>query len=36
MAVFNVERTEDDDEVDFLFLAPCEESLPNILFGSDG
>ncbi|GJE97569.1 NAD-dependent protein deacylase-like protein [Phanerochaete sordida] len=34
VAVFNLERTEGDDEADFLFLGPCEQTLPEALFGS--
>lgn len=36
VAVFNLERTEGDDEADFLFLGPCEQTLPEALFGSTG
>ncbi|KAA1466176.1 DHS-like NAD/FAD-binding domain-containing protein [Dentipellis sp. KUC8613] len=31
VAVFNLERTPGDEEVDFLFLGPCEEILPQVL-----
>ncbi|CCM04483.1 uncharacterized protein FIBRA_06663 [Fibroporia radiculosa] len=31
VAVFNIERTERDDEADFLFLGPCEKTLPAAL-----
>ena len=31
VAVFNLGRTEGDEEADFLFLGPCEETLPAIL-----
>ncbi|KAF8916615.1 DHS-like NAD/FAD-binding domain-containing protein [Mucidula mucida] len=31
VAVFNVDRTNHDDEADFLFLDPCEISLPQVL-----
>jgi NAD-dependent deacetylase sirtuin 5 len=31
IAVFNLERSEGDDEADFLFLGPCEETLPEAL-----
>lgn len=32
VAIFNVERTEGDEDADFLFLGPCEETLPRVLF----
>ncbi|KAJ6618730.1 DHS-like NAD/FAD-binding domain-containing protein [Mycena sp. CBHHK59/15] len=31
VAVFNSERTEDDEFAQFFFLGPCEETLPRIL-----
>ena len=31
IAVFNIERSEGDDEADFLFLGPCEETLTECL-----
>ncbi|KAF5321302.1 hypothetical protein D9619_000969 [Psilocybe cf. subviscida] len=31
VAVFNVERTDADSDADFLFLGPCEETLPKAL-----
>jgi len=31
VAVFNLERTRGDDEADFLFIGPCEETLPKAL-----
>jgi len=31
VAVFNLERSEADEEADFLFLGPCEETLPRAL-----
>lgn len=31
VAVFNIERTLGDDEADFVFLGPCEETLPEAL-----
>ena len=31
VAVFNLGRTEGDEKADFLFLGPCEETLPAIL-----
>ncbi|KAF8324098.1 DHS-like NAD/FAD-binding domain-containing protein [Clavulina sp. PMI_390] len=31
VAVFNLDRSEGDDEADFLFLGPCEETLPRII-----
>ncbi|KAI0347513.1 sirtuin 5 [Trametopsis cervina] len=34
VAVFNLDRSEGDDEADFLFLGPCEETLPEALFPS--
>ncbi|EKM53789.1 uncharacterized protein PHACADRAFT_260311 [Phanerochaete carnosa HHB-10118-sp] len=33
VAVFNLERTEGDSDADFLFLGPCEQTLPEALFG---
>ena len=33
VAVFNLERSEGDDEADFLFLGPCEETLPQLILG---
>lgn len=36
VAVFNLERTDGDDEADFLFLGPCEQTLPDALFNSSG
>ena len=33
VAVFNLERSEGDERADFLFLGPCEESLPRVFFG---
>lgn len=38
VAVFNLEWTPDpefDLEPDFLFLGPCEETLPKVLFDFD-
>ncbi|PBK78283.1 DHS-like NAD/FAD-binding domain-containing protein [Armillaria solidipes] len=34
VVVFNLNRSEGDDQADFLFLGPCEETLPGILFSS--
>ncbi|KAI0319709.1 DHS-like NAD/FAD-binding domain-containing protein [Amylostereum chailletii] len=34
VAVFNKERNEGDEERDFLFLGPCEETLPHTIFGA--
>jgi NAD-dependent deacetylase sirtuin 5 len=31
VAVFNLERTKWDDNADFLFLGPCEVTLPEAL-----
>ncbi|KAJ7460989.1 NAD-dependent protein deacylase [Mycena galericulata] len=31
VAVFNLERSEGDTEADFLFIGPCEETLPKAL-----
>lgn len=31
VAVFNIDRSEGDDDADFLFLGPCEETLPSAL-----
>lgn len=31
VAVFNVDRSKRDDQADFLFLGPCEETLPEAL-----
>ncbi|KAJ7491273.1 DHS-like NAD/FAD-binding domain-containing protein [Mycena latifolia] len=31
VAVFNLERSEGDSEADFLFLGPCEKTLPDAL-----
>ncbi|KAI0028200.1 DHS-like NAD/FAD-binding domain-containing protein [Vararia minispora EC-137] len=31
VAVFNLNRSEGDEEADFLFLGPCEETLPDAL-----
>ena len=31
VAVFNLDRSQGDDEADFLFLGPCEETLPIAL-----
>jgi NAD-dependent deacetylase sirtuin 5 len=34
VAVFNLQRSEGDEEADFLFLGPCEKTLPLALFGT--
>ncbi|KAI0057792.1 DHS-like NAD/FAD-binding domain-containing protein [Artomyces pyxidatus] len=34
VAVFNIASSEGDEERDFLFLGPCAEMLPRVLFGS--
>ena len=34
VAVFNIQNTEADEDADFLFLGPSEETLPEALFGS--
>ncbi|KII92537.1 hypothetical protein PLICRDRAFT_103520 [Plicaturopsis crispa FD-325 SS-3] len=31
VAIFNLERTEGDNSADFLFLGPCETTLPQVL-----
>ncbi|KAG6847861.1 hypothetical protein H0H93_005463 [Arthromyces matolae] len=31
VAIFNLGRSNGDEEADFLFLGPCEESLPDVL-----
>jgi NAD-dependent deacetylase sirtuin 5 len=31
VAVFNIERSHGDTHADFLFLGPCEETLPEAL-----
>lgn len=31
MAVFNLERSSGDSDADFLFIGPCEETLPEAL-----
>ncbi|KAH9833780.1 sirtuin [Rhodofomes roseus] len=31
VAVFNLQRSEGDENADFLFLGPCEETLPSVL-----
>jgi len=39
VAVFNLERSNGDDEADYLFLGPCEETLVEVLgltFANDG
>ncbi|KZV84070.1 hypothetical protein EXIGLDRAFT_624787, partial [Exidia glandulosa HHB12029] len=35
VAVFNLDRTEGDDIADFVFLGPCEITLPRVLYGTD-
>ncbi|KAL1739123.1 DHS-like NAD/FAD-binding domain-containing protein [Schizophyllum fasciatum] len=32
-AVFNIARSDGDEDADFLFIGPCEETLPRILLG---
>lgn len=32
VAIFNLARTEGDETADFLFLGPCESTLPEVLF----
>jgi NAD+-dependent protein deacetylase sirtuin 5 len=34
VAIFNIERSNGDEEADFLFLGPCEKALPEALWGS--
>lgn len=31
VAVFNIDRSHGDEDADFLFLGPCEETLPKAL-----
>jgi len=31
VAIFNAERSKGDEDVDFLFLGGCEETLPDVL-----
>lgn len=31
VAVFNLAHSKGDEEADFLFLGPCEETLPEVL-----
>lgn len=31
VAVFNLDHSEGDEEADFVFLGPCEETLPKAL-----
>ena len=31
VAVFNIERSEGDEDADFLFLGPCEQTIPEAL-----
>ena len=31
VAVFNLDRSEGDEDADYLFLGPCEETLPEAL-----
>ena len=31
VAVFNLDRSNGDDDADFLFIGPCEETLPEAL-----
>jgi len=33
VAVFNLQRTDGDEDYEYLFLGPCEETLPQVLFG---
>jgi NAD-dependent deacetylase sirtuin 5 len=33
VAVFNLDRSQGDEYADFLFLGPCEETLPSALGG---
>ncbi|KAM6490679.1 DHS-like NAD/FAD-binding domain containing protein [Amanita muscaria] len=35
VAVFNIQRSEGDENAHFLFLGPCEKTLPHVLFGTD-
>ncbi|KAI0039620.1 DHS-like NAD/FAD-binding domain-containing protein [Auriscalpium vulgare] len=35
VAVFNLEQSVDDDHCEFLFLGPCAETLPAVLFGNE-
>lgn len=31
VAVFNIDNSEGDEDADFLFLGPCEETLPQVI-----
>jgi NAD-dependent deacetylase sirtuin 5 len=31
VAVFNLDRSKGDEDADFLFLGPCEETIPEAL-----
>lgn len=31
VVIFNLERTPGDEDADFLFLGPCEQTLPTAL-----
>jgi NAD-dependent deacetylase sirtuin 5 len=33
VAVFNIQRSQGDEDADFLFIGPCEDTLPRALFG---
>ncbi|KDQ18726.1 hypothetical protein BOTBODRAFT_29100 [Botryobasidium botryosum FD-172 SS1] len=35
VAVFNLDRSRDDEYADFLFLGPCEKTLPHAFFGAE-
>ena len=35
VAVFNIERSKGDENAHFLFLGPCEKTLPLTLFGKE-
>ena len=36
VAVFNIQRSDGDEDADFLFLGPCEKTLPHVLFELEG
>ena len=35
VAVFNIQHSEGDEDAHFLFLGPCEKTLPFVLFGAE-
>lgn len=34
VAVFNIDHSEGDEDAHFLFMGPCEKTLPQMLFGT--